>query len=68
MTDIPTSDWLTRGIPEKKLLKEKAKALKKHDRYMRKLKRKQCRLMGSNCVECEFHSDNACLLDKRDKV
>ena len=33
---IETSDWLTRGIPEKKLAKEKSKAIKQAERWARR--------------------------------
>ena len=34
--NITTSDWLTRGISQKKLDKEKAKAIKQADRWARR--------------------------------
>jgi len=74
--EIRTSDWLTRGIPQKKLDKEKKKALKEHDRYMRKLKKEQCK-KHKNCYGCQYLEptlfmngktttyDYVCQLDKR---
>ncbi len=41
--EIQTSDWLTRGIPEKKLAKEKAKAIKKAERWSRRHKKEVMR-------------------------
>lgn len=36
MGNITTTDWLTRGIPEKKLAKEKSKAIKQAERWARR--------------------------------
>jgi len=38
--EIRTSDWLTRGLPEKKLAKEKAKAIKQVERWARRHQKK----------------------------
>ena len=52
---IETSDWLTRGIPEKKLAKEKDKAIKKANRWSRRHKKEVMRRalvkIASICVD-----------------
>lgn len=73
---ISISNWLTRGISKKKLAKEKKKALKEYNKYMRKLKKEYCK-KHPYCMDCEYCTTaltvtdttvtlgNACLLDKQ---